>query len=60
MTFELLPHAAWFAAGFIGLAAMAGILAISMLVSFFVSNHEVRVARNQSIPTYYRRLALSH
>lgn len=60
MTFELLPDAVWFAAGFIAVAVVAGVFAIGMLASFVVANREVRVKRHQSIPTYYRQLAFSH
>jgi cell division protein FtsX len=30
------------------------------LTAFVVTNHRARVARRESIPTYYRRLVLSH
>lgn len=60
MTFELLPNAVYLASAFIAIAAVAGVAAVGMAISFFVSNHEVRVTRRESIPTYYRQLALSH
>ncbi|KRF17697.1 hypothetical protein ASG90_04895 [Nocardioides sp. Soil797] len=60
MTFDLLPNAALLAASFFALATVAGIVAIGALTAFFVTNHEVRVTRRQSIPTYYRQLAFSH
>ncbi len=41
--------------------ALISLVVISQDVSrFVVTNHRARVARRESIPTYYRRLILSH
>lgn len=42
-------------------AAAVGVLTLAVSTTvFFVRNHGVRVARQESIPTYYRSLAFSH
>jgi hypothetical protein len=41
--------------------ALISLVVISQDVSrFVVANHRARMARRESIPTYYRRLILSH
>jgi hypothetical protein len=42
------------------LAAVGSIASVTMLSRSVVSLHRDRVARHQSIPTYYRRLVLAH
>lgn len=42
-------------------AAVAGVLVLAAATTtFFARNHGVRVARHESIPSYYRNLAFSH
>ncbi|MBJ7357632.1 hypothetical protein [Nocardioides sp.] len=49
---------------FIALAVVAAIVSLAVIgqtVSAFVAtNHRARVARRESIPTYYRRLVSAH
>ncbi|MDN5894738.1 MAG: hypothetical protein L0H93_12005 [Nocardioides sp.] len=59
MTFELAPLAGVIAVGIIALAIVGGVIAVASVVDFIVHNRPVRVARQQSIPTYYRSLAFS-
>ena len=42
------------------LALAGGIASVTVLGQSVVRNHRTRVARHESIPTYYRRLVLSH
>lgn len=53
-----------FLAVFIAVGAVAGLLSLSVLgraaYGFVVDNHRTRVGRHETIPTYYRRLLLSH
>jgi hypothetical protein len=42
------------------LAVVAGIVSVAVLASSTARHHRTRVARQQSIPTYYRRLVLAH
>ena len=43
------------------IGALVSLVIIGQEVSaFVVRNHRARVARRESIPTYYRRLILSH
>jgi len=42
------------------LAVVGSIASVTVLTQSVVSHHRVRVARHQSIPTYYRRLVLAH
>lgn len=42
----------------LGVVAAAG--AAALLTRFVVTNRRVRVARHESLRTYYRALALSH
>ena len=43
------------------LLALAGsIVSVTVLAQAAISHHRTRVARHQSIPTYYRRLVLAH
>ncbi|QIG42137.1 hypothetical protein G5V58_04565 [Nocardioides anomalus] len=45
----------------IALLAVAGAVAsLTVLGREVTHHHRVRVARHQSIPTYYRRLVLAH
>ena len=42
------------------LAVVGSIASVTVLGQSAVRHHRVRVARHQSIPTYYRRLVLAH
>ena len=42
------------------LALAGGIASVTVLSQSVVRNHRTRLARHESIPTYYRRLVLSH
>lgn len=49
---------------FIAVAVVGAVASLAIISrsagSFVVTNHRARVARRESIPTYYRRLVLSH
>lgn len=49
---------------FIAVAVVGAVISLAIigqtLGAFVVDNHRARVARRESIPTYYRRLILSH
>ena len=49
---------------FIAVAVVGAVISLAVigqsLTAFVVTNHRARVARRESIPTYYRRLMLSH
>lgn len=60
MTFELLPTITPWLIGFAAVVVLSLALAVAGLTDFFASNHKVRVARHESIRTYYGRLTLSH
>lgn len=49
-----------FALVFVALAAVASVVALGVLGEFVVRNRRVRLARHESIRTYYVGLALSH
>ena len=42
------------------LALVGGIASVTVLAQSTVRHHRTRVARHQSIPTYYRRLVAAH
>ena len=42
------------------LALVGSIASVTVLAQSVVSHHRTRVARQQSIPTYYRRLITAH
>jgi len=45
----------------VALLAVAGSIAsVTVLSQSVVSHHRTRVARHESIPTYYRHLVLAH
>lgn len=60
MTFELLPSLTpWIVA--LAAIVVAGIaLAVVGVTDFVTSNRRVRVARHETVRTYYGRLALHH
>ena len=45
---------------FLVLALVGSLASLSVLGQSVARHHRTRVARHQSIPTYYRRLVLSH
>ena len=45
---------------FLAVAAVAGVLAISVATRAVVVNRSIRLARRQSMRTYYGRLVLAH
>lgn len=49
-----------FAIVFLVIAALTALASVAVLASSLTTHHRVRVARHQSIPTYYRRLVLAH
>ena len=49
-----------FAVVFVVLAAVAAVVAIGLIGEFVVRNRRVRLARHQSVRSYYRGLALPH
>jgi hypothetical protein len=60
MNFELLPTLGpWLVALFV-VAAVAVVLAAGLVIDFAVRNHRIRIARHESIRSYYGHIALSH
>jgi hypothetical protein len=59
MTFDL-PNLTAFLTVFFAVAALAALIAVGALVTFFVQNHEVRVRRHESVVHYYGHLVLGH
>ena len=53
---SLLPFVVVFAV----LALVGSLASVAVLGQSVVRHHRTRVARHQSIPTYYRRLVLAH
>ena len=49
-----------FAVVFVVLASVAAVVALGMIAEFVVSNRRVRLARQQSVRSYYGGLALHH
>lgn len=45
---------------FIVLAIAASLVSLAVLTQFVASNRRVRLARHESVGTYYRGLALTH
>jgi len=49
---------------FIAVAVVGAVISLVIIgqsvSAFVVTNHRARVARRESIPTYYRRLLVSH
>ena len=58
MTFELMPPFMPFVVTFFAVALLGAAIVTGVAVTALVSNHRARVARHESIPTYYCRLAL--
>lgn len=60
MTFELLPTITPWLIGFAAVVLVGLALAVVGVTDFVVSNRKTRVARHESMRTYYGRLTLSH
>ena len=60
MTFQLLPDIAPFVTAFFAIAAVALVGVVAVATDFLVVNHRERVARAESIPTYYGQLHFAH
>ena len=54
------PLGSFMIIAFLVLGVVASIVALGVLTQFVVSNRKVRLARRESIPTYYRGLAATH
>ena len=59
MSFELINLNPFVFAVF-AVAGLAVLLTVGAFTEFFVNNRKVRVARQQSIPTYYGNLLGAH
>lgn len=60
MTFQLLPDVAPFVTAFFALVAVAVVATVAVVTDFFVVNHRERIARAESITTYYGQLHFAH
>lgn len=60
MSFELLPTLTPWLIGFVVVAALGLALAVGAVTAAVLENRPIRLARRQSIPTYYGRLVLGH
>lgn len=59
MTFEL-PTLTLLAVIVLAAVALVAVLLIGAVTSFFVQNHQVRVARHEPVLSYYGHLVLGH
>jgi hypothetical protein len=59
MNFILYPDLTGFLIGFVVVAALAGLAALTTITVFFTQNHAVRVRRHESVRSYYGHL-VSH
>lgn len=57
---DLYPGLTAFAVVFLVLAGVAALVALGSIGEFVVRNRRVRLARRESIRTYYRGLAVTH
>ena len=60
MTFELMPPFLPFVVVFFAVALLGAAILTGLAAAAVVSNRRVRVARHESIRTYYRRIAHGH
>jgi hypothetical protein len=60
MTFQLLPDITPFVTAFFVVAAVALVATVAVATDFFVVNHRARIARSESIGTYYGQLHFAH
>lgn len=56
----LYPALGSFAVAFVVFGVLATLVAVSILVDFFLSNRRDRLAHHESMRTHYRRLVLTH
>ena len=54
------PLGSFMIIAFIVLGVVAAVVALGVLTQFFVSNRQARLARHESVGTYYKSLALTH
>ena len=54
------PLGSFMIIAFIVLAVAAAAVSLAVLVDFISTNRKVRLARHESVKTYYRGLALTH
>ena len=59
MVIDLLPGLTWMLVVLFSIAGLTLALAVGALASDLVRHRSLRVARHQSIPTYYRHLVLA-
>ena len=59
MTFDL-PNLTAFMTVFFAVAAIAAVVTVGALVSFFAENRPTRVRRHESVAHYYGHLVLGH
>ena len=59
MSFEL-PNLTAFVIVFFAVAALAAVLAVGSLATYFAQNRQVRVRRHEGVVPYYGHLALGH
>lgn len=60
MSFELIPTLTPWLYAYVALAVLTLVVAVAAISDVVVSNRRTRVARHESMRTYYRRLAFSH
>ena len=60
MSFELLPTVTAWVFGILAVAAAGVLLAVSAAAAFVVRHRRSRLARHESVRTYYRGFALTH
>ena len=54
------PLGSFMIIAFLVLGTVAAIVALGVLTQFVTSNRKLRLARHESVKTYYRGLATSH
>jgi hypothetical protein len=59
MTFDF-PNLTAFLTVFFAVAAIAAVLTVGALATFFTQNHSTRVRRHESVAHYYGHLVLGH
>ncbi|MFC5179314.1 hypothetical protein [Nocardioides taihuensis] len=60
MTFELMPPFMPFVVVFFAVALLGAAILTGLATAALVSNRRLRVARQESIPAYYGRMAHGH
>lgn len=59
MSFELLPGLAPYLVAFLVFAIAVAVVSVGVIGGYLVTNRSVRLARHESIPTYYRHALLA-